>query len=584
MQSSPCKTVAKAGGSDNPDAAFRALVLSELKNLAEQQASLHRLAESHHRELLHELAEHRRLLMPDPALLAILATNAGEDATLTKCDVTSGAEPRTEAGVAESTDPSRCAPREKRKVLRPQFGRATTSFSVKNSDLQLTLRGRLAEFFRGPHFELLMGATIMVNMMVLFAELQIRGSTKIKYDLDLASDPGYWYEAEVYFGWAESFFTLAYTIELLVRIGVFGVAYFYDVISSVDAVIVFVSTFQVFILQHVTPDGDTGPNLMFARILKIFRITRVVKMFKYMTQLRELRILLTTLAISAWSLCWSMCLMAVFVLTSAIMMFQLVVDIMEDESQGMDMRQWVYTNFGTPARASYTMFVCTFSSGWVPIADYMIYEVSEHFAIYWITYIIMVNFAVVRVVAAIFLKQTMQVAALDAEREALEKVKHQKKYAKILHQIFMKADASGDGVINTQEFDKMIVDPEIVDMFAKMDIEVPEIRMLFHVLSEDDGETDYEEFLEGAVKMQRSTRCIDTIEIQHMLTTIKRTVLSTHSTQSDLHRRLNAFAGRLDRLDQILARFVATNGSRWGLRKAAAGHTTPSLEATSFSS
>merc|ERR1712039_1164013 len=115
-------------------------------------------------------------------------------------------------------------------------------------------------------------------------------------------------------------------------------------------------------------------------------------------------------------------------------MVQITIEFIEDESNAYDKRVWVYEHFGTSARSAYTMFEATFSAGWVPVARTLIEDVNSFLGIFWVLYIILINFTVMRVVAAIFLKQTMSAANDDAERVAMATMKDREKFGNVLHQ------------------------------------------------------------------------------------------------------------------------------------------------------
>merc|ERR1712137_1027596 len=108
----------------------------------------------------------------------------------------------------------------------------------------------------------------------------------------------------------------------------------------------------------------------------------------------------------------------------------------------------------------------------------MIERLHPAYAVFWVAYIIVVNFAVMRVVAALFLKTVMSVASVDADRVAMEKMKEKEKYALMLQQVFEMADTSGDGAINKEEFDVMCEDRRIEALFAKMEVDMQEVTML----------------------------------------------------------------------------------------------------------
>ena len=102
------------------------------------------------------------------------------------------------------------------------------------------------------------------------------------------------------------------------------------------------------------------------------------------------------------------------------------------------------------------MFECTFTGGWRFYSRPLIEDVSPVFILFWAGWVLSVNFMTMRVVGALFLKETMAVAAVDAERVAMESLKKKQKYAVCLHQIFEAADSSGDGAIYVKGFKKML--------------------------------------------------------------------------------------------------------------------------------
>lgn len=290
---------------------------------------------------------------------------------------------------------------------------------------------------------------------------------------------------------------------------------------------------------------SSTPKFGFVRVVKLCKIFRVVKMLKFMSQFGELRILLTTLALSMWSLFWAMLLVGVFVIASGLIMFQMCAPIVQDASADLEQREWIYANFGTASIASYSMFEATFSSGWLSKAHYLITEVHVAFAIFWVVYIVVVNFAFMRVVAALFLKQTMFVASVDAERMAVEKMQRKEKVAQILADIFKQGDTSGDGSINAEEFMVMLTDKAILDMFEKLDIELPELKLLFQMLADDDGLAAYDEFLGAALKMKASARNIDAVQILHQLGVLRRELHSLADNHEALGQNLGEFAAQV---------------------------------------
>ena len=82
-----------------------------------------------------------------------------------------------------------------------------------------------------------------------------------------------------------------------------------------------------------------------------------------------------------------------------------------DDNLNMELRIWLYKNYGTPALSLYTMFEATFSGCFPNYFRPLVYEVHGAFAIFIIVYVVAVVFAVTRIITALFLKDTLQVAA-----------------------------------------------------------------------------------------------------------------------------------------------------------------------------
>lgn len=119
----------------------------------------------------------------------------------------------------------------------------------------------------------------------------------------------------------------------------------------------------------------------------------------------------------------------------------------------------------------------------------------------------------------------------EHEQAEAAKMREKEKIASELAKIFVQADTSGNGAISQQEFRQMLANEEVVVCLSHLGIEIDEAVALFGVLCVDDGEADYEEFLNGALKVNGSAKTIDTLQILHQ-------VLEMHRLLQKIHRRL----------------------------------------------
>lgn len=190
-------------------------------------------------------------------------------------------------------------------------------------------------------------------------------------------------------------------------------------------------------------------------------------------------------------------------------MSQLAFNFYDNDEISIANRIWLFEHFGGSLMSMYTMFECTFTGGWRFIARPLITEFHYLFAIFWITWIVIVNFMTIRVVGALFLKSTLEVAAQNDERIAMEAQKKKKDVAAKIHDMFQAADETGDGSLGEEEFQAMLERQEVVDAFDEIGLDIDELMALFSVLSSDDGAADYEEFMCGALAMTASSPSLD---------------------------------------------------------------------------
>merc|ERR1719327_81955 len=123
------------------------------------------------------------------------------------------------------------------------------------------------------------------------------------------------------------------------------------------------------------------------------------------------------------SLAFSIAMLTVVNMAAGIFMVQMLSPFMENEDNDPATQEWVYLRFGSAGRATYTMFEATLTGTWTASSRRMIEDVDASFALFWVFYVIFVSFAMMRVVAALFLKHTMAAAANDEERVKMATMK-----------------------------------------------------------------------------------------------------------------------------------------------------------------
>jgi len=245
----------------------------------------------------------------------------------------------------------------------------------------------------------------------------------------------------------------------------------------------------------------------FARIAKAMRVIRTMSLF------RQLRVLLSTIAMSFMSLLWSLTILFIFMLMFSLFLCQLMQGVVLDADEDNDLKRWVYRYYGSSTRALYTVFEITFSGGWPNYARPLVEQVGPVYGFVFFLYVTAVVFAMVRIISAIFLKDTLQTAANDADMMVQEKNHEVAAFTRKLAALFELADQSGDGQLSLEELENVLSCPKVKVWMSVLGVDTTETRNLFSLLDDGDGLISYGEFVAGISHLKGTARSQDTFAI-----------------------------------------------------------------------
>jgi len=299
--------------------------------------------------------------------------------------------------------------------------------------------------------------------------------------------------------------------------------------------VVIISTCSVDLYYFTDDDDNTQGDLASVRFLRLLRLTRALRVVRVMSAFTQLRILMKTTAASFVSLFWAMILMFLFVYGSAVFLCQVLQGPMRDTTIPLDLRMWIFRYYGSGSRSFWTLFEITFSGGWPNYARRLIEELHWGYALFFAVYVWVVIFAVTRVITALFLKDTMQVASEDSDSMLREHRARKEKSARKLQQLFSLIDETGDGAISLEEFKQMAHIPEVQMHFAALDLQIEEVCDLFSMLDAGNGQVNYDEFCAGIMRLKGQARSLDVVSTMRDCRVILRKCV-------DLERRVEAIA------------------------------------------
>jgi hypothetical protein len=357
-------------------------------------------------------------------------------------------------------------------------------------------------------FEVAMSLVIVANTIIMFMSLQLK-NLNAGWRMGVAMSDGNWDYHSGNFEVIEHMLNFIYVVELSMKLGAFGFKLFHDAANAMDAFIVVSAVVDTYIFQPLNIQGVDLSILRLVRLTRLFKLLKVVRSAPIFSQLR---VLLRTLGIAVAGVIWSVFLLSFVIIAAGILTAQLAGNYLDSEAIPLDRRIWLYKHFGTTTSAMHTMFECTFTGSWHRYSRPLIEEVSYGYALFWILWVIMINFTTMRVIGALFLKDTMAVSARDAENCAMNQLKHKGESAEKLRIVFLEADINGSGAVDLEEFEIMMDQPHVVKMFGSLGLDVDEVAAFFTVLSADDGSADYNEFITGALYLATSAPTLDRLK------------------------------------------------------------------------
>lgn len=121
----------------------------------------------------------------------------------------------------------------------------------------------------------------------------------------------------------------------------------------------------------------------------------------------------------------------------------------------------------------------------------------------------------IRIITALFIKETLACAARDAEIALDEKKRGAEEYRTKLEDFFCAADTDGNGTISEEEFQKALSNATIKTYLSLLDLNVKEVEPLFKLLDDGDGVVTIEEFCRGVTGLKGEARALDVTMLKH---------------------------------------------------------------------
>ena len=222
----------------------------------------------------------------------------------------------------------------------------------------------------------------------------------------------------------------------------------------IDAIVVATSSVQWFM-------PSLAIDAVYLRLIRLGKLARAFRMVTMSRSMDSLQLLLKCCASSVDMLFWSFCLLTFIQCIAGMILSALVREYLNDASKPLAVRQQVWDYYGTFTRTFLTMFEILFAN-WGPPCRVLVDFVDEAFSLFFLVYRCMIGFAVLndsermlavnlfpllcgevpcesslfmsaaepQVVNAVFVQQTLLMAANDEDLAFKQKQKDWALYTK----------------------------------------------------------------------------------------------------------------------------------------------------------
>ena len=372
-------------------------------------------------------------------------------------------------------------------------------------------------------FEVIIAATLCLNVMWMAVELQIYGSM-VGHALGIVANPlvqeNHRASVDKVFMLGDILFTSFFALEVGLRIYVFRLDFWKVWSNYIDAAVSVASAVQVALFYM-----ETLPvNLALLRLLRIGKLARPIRMITMSSVMASLQLLIKCVAGSVNMLFWSMCLLFFLQCVAGMIVSTICRDYIASPAHSPELRQEVFLYFGTFSRTMLTMFEVLFAN-WGPPCRVLVEDVSEWFSVFFLLYRCVFCFSILNVVNAVFVQQTLKTANSDEEIAFKQKERELAIYGRRVKTLFQTVDESGDGSISYDEFSKLVQSPKLKFWMSQLELEYHDLLSLFEFLDNGDGKITLTEFIEGAQRLKGNVKALDIWRIETKLEVLVQEVL-----------------------------------------------------------
>merc|ERR1739848_818629 len=138
---------------------------------------------------------------------------------------------------------------------------------------------------------------------------------------------------------------------------------------------------------------------------------------------------------------------------------------------------------------------------WAPVC-WVVFEIDPIYGFIALTYVMAINFAMVRVISGVFLHETFAIAATDDDLMIMKKERSTAKHVKKMKSLFLILDKNANSQVDRKEFIRALANPSLKSWLSAMDIEPDDADLLFDFIDDGDGIITPSELITGLARLK----------------------------------------------------------------------------------
>lgn len=337
-------------------------------------------------------------------------------------------------------------------------------------------------------------------------------------------------------------FLIIFCIELCLKLVGLKKDFWFSAWNWLDFVIVVFGVVEEFSLI------DIGVDPMILRLVRLVKLSRFLKMFRMAGNLFVLSLIMKSVRTTFSTLCWAMLLLFMVKAVFGMLVSQLVYTFLTDPDADEEAKTAIYRYYGTFTRTMFTMFEVTHVN-YSRAARVLTDNMDEGWAWFFVVYRVVVGFAVLQVIRAVFIQQVLKVATDDRDLLLLSRATERAKLVKKLSDVFSLIDVAGLGQVGPHEFVKVLHNSQVQTYLSSLDINPTHPEVLFKLLdTNSDGTVTAEEFIQGTASLRGAARGIDVAQALRLVRRLEHKIDLSGIVPQGVHITLQGADGvRVDR-------------------------------------